>query len=209
MSIVPVRKRPGLYYNTDSGKYFNLVEYRDDDKYDTVVLASGAVAAGKTLECFRDLGSKDKIDTNFDTPRRISKGEEMLVKRIGVDIPMAVGNTIQTPANIKKVAYNGYMRFQVNKKDVAEGPLYKFPSGYGLAGQTTENATGIVSIGVPSTAAQRPLEKVHEVTSEHDLIASIRFDAHDWDATGQTPSLGSRVWIRVFLGGLVRAAATK
>lgn len=209
MAIVPVRKKPGVYYNTDTGKFFNLVEYRDDDKYDTVVIASGAIAAGKTLELFRDLSSKDKIDTNFDTSRRLSKGEEMLIKRIGVDIPLAVGNTVLVAANIKKVAYNGFLDFRINKKLVAEGPLYKYPSGYGMAGQTTENNASVVTIGVPSTAAQRPLEKVHEVTSEHDLSASIRFDAHDWDATGQTPSLGTKVWMRVFVGGLVRSAATK
>jgi hypothetical protein len=209
MAIVPVRKRPGVYYNTESGKFFSLVEYRDGDKFDTVTQAAGAITAGTELDFFADLTNKKTNSTNLKTPRRISKGEEMLIKRIGFDVPLAFGNTLPTLLDIKKVIYNGMVTFKINNKLVAEQPAYTLPSGYGLAGSTTENNTTIVSNGVPSTAAQRQLEKVHEITSEHDLDAKVRFDDYVWITSGTTASLDGRIVMRFFVGGLIREAATK
>lgn len=205
MAVVAVRKRPGLYYNTETGKYFSIVEYYDGDKYDTVVQGSGAITAGTQITLFRDLTNKERGDTNFDTPRRLSKGEEMLLKRVGVDIPLAFGNTVKTGADVKKALFGGYLRLQVNRIDIAEGLLYTFPSGYGCAGTANE----VISNGVPSTTAQRQLEKVHELTSEHDISGTITYYDRLWDTTTNMATLDGRVHHRVFLGGLIRRAATK
>jgi len=198
-----------LYFNSDTKKYFSIVEYYDGEKYDTVNLDSGAITAGNSLNLFRDLTDKEKIDTNFDTQRRISKGEEMLVKRIGADIPNAYGNSLLRGADIKKVLYGGFLNVKINKIDVAEGPLVMFPCGYGAVGNTTENNASIVSNGVASTASQRQLEKIHEITSEHDISGTVTFYDHLWDTTTNMPTLDQRVHIRVMLGGLIRRAATK
>lgn len=208
MAVVPVRKRPGLYYNTDTKAFFNLVEYRDEDRYDTVSLASGSLTGLPRLDLFKDLGSKNKIDSNLDTARRLSQGEEMIIRRVGVDIPQAYGNIIKTGADVKKVAYNGYLEIKVNKFIIASGPLYAFPCGYGVTGSTVENNTSALTIGVASTAAVRNLEKSHEITSDHDLEGEIRFEDRTWDASN-VASTSTRTFIRVFLGGLVRRAATK
>lgn len=208
MAVVPVRKRPGLYYDTNAKAFFNLVEYRDENKYDTVALGSGSLSALPTLDLFKDLGSKKKIDTNFDTPRRLTQGEEMLIRRVGVDIPLAYGNTVVTVNDAKKALYGGYLTVEVNKFEVAAGPLYVFPSGYGMAGGATENNVSVFSNGVPSTAAIRNLEKTHEITSDHDITGTIKYEDRTWD-TSNMASTTARVHIRVFLGGLVRRAATK
>ena len=208
MGVVAVRKRPGLYFNTDTKKYFSIVEYYDGEKYDTVAQASGAISSGAILNLFRDLANKDKNDSNFDTARRISKGEEMLVKRIGSECQSAFGNTLTVPADARKVLWGAYLNVKINKIEVAEGPLVMFPSGYGVYGSTTENNTGVVSNGIPSTASQRPLEKIHEITSEHDISGTVTFFDHSWDAANM-PTLAGKVHIRVSLGGLIRRAATK
>lgn len=210
MAVVPVRKRPGLYYDTNSKGFFNLVEYRDENKYDTVALASGSLTSLPTLDLFKDLSSKKKLDTNFDTPRRLTQGEEMLIRRVGVDIPLAYGNTVVGLADAKKALYGGYLSVEVNKFEIAAGPLYTFPSGYGMtAGGETGNAvTGAFSNGVPSTAAVRNLEKTHEITSDHDITGTIKYEDRTWDASNMA-STSARTHIRVFLGGLVRRAATK
>lgn len=214
MAIIPVRKRPGLYYNTDTGKFFSLVNYRDGDVYDTAQVSTTTPAAGNEMTFFQDLTNKRMLDTNLKTPRRIGKGSEMLIKRIGIDVPLYFNNTqanrtsVVAPDDIKKLIYGTRFIFKINGKTIAEGPSYAYPSGYGLAGQTTENNTGIVSVGVPSTAAQRQLEKVHEVTSEHDLEASLFWDDRPWLATNTFPTLEARILARCFVGGLIREAAT-
>ena len=203
MAIRAVPKEPGRYFDDSTGKFVDIVDYRDGDKYDTVARASGAITAGAEDELFRDISSKDKIDTNLDTSRRISQGEQMLVRRIGVDVLPCFGDIRPTVADIKRVAYGGYLNLQLNHRDVASGPLYTFPSGYGLAGSTVENNTNVVSIGVPSTAAQRQLEKSHWLTSDQDISCTIKYYDHTFD-TANMPTLATRAHVRVFLGGLVR-----
>ena len=208
MAVTPVRRRPGLYYDTNSKSFFNLVEFRDEDKYDTVAIASGSMSAGTTADLFKDLGSKKKIDSNFDTPRRLTQGEEMLIRRVGVEVPLAYGNVLTSVNDAKKVLYGGYLNIQVNQFDIANGPLTRWPVGYGMSGSTVENATSIWANGVPSTAAVKNLEKTHEVTSDHDITGTVRYDDRTWDSANMM-STSARVFVRVYLGGLVRKAATK
>lgn len=208
MAVQPVRKRPGLYYDTNSKSFFNLVEFRDEDKYDTVSVASGLATAGYSRDLFKDLGSKKKIDSNFDTPRRLTQGEEMLIRRVGTEVPQVYGNIVVALANAKKVLYGGYLNVQVNGFDVANGPLTRFPTGYGMTGQTTENAASLYNNGIPSTASVRNLEKAHEITSDHDITGTIVWDDRTWDSANMM-STSARTFVRVYLGGLVRKAATK
>ena len=102
----------------------------------------------------------------------------------------------------------------VNSVVIAEGPLYKWPSGYGLSGMTNENNQGIVSIGVPSTAARRPLAKEHYITDKHQINATVTFEDRAWDTNSTSLSgaaivLNAPVHIKVYLGGLIGTAATK
>jgi len=207
-NVVAVRKRPGLYFNPSTGKYFSIVEYYDGEKYDTIAQASGAISAGTNVTWFNNLTNKDLNSCNFLTARRINKGEEMLVKRMSVSVPLAFGNTVPVVADIKKVLYGLYCVFRINRLDVAEGLAIEFPSGYGMAGQTNENNAGVVSNGVASTAAQRQLEKIHEITSEHDLEGKGTFFDVLWDATNMATTAG-KCHVRASFGGLIRRAATK
>lgn len=204
MALIPVPKVPGQFYDSSTGQKIDIVDYRDGDRYDTVVINSGAISAGTEFVFFRDIGSKNSIDFNLGAARRLASGEEMLVQRIGVDVPMCFGNTIVAPSDIKRVAYGGYLLLKLNQKEVASGPCYTFPSGYGLAGQTTENNTGVVTVGVPSTAAKKGLVKEYWLTSDQDIAASIFYYDRLWDTTTNMATLGSRVHVRVFLGGLIR-----
>jgi len=99
----------------------------------------------------------------------------MIIDRLWAYVPSSCGNTNPTPTDLKKIADNGYVKFQVNRKDVAEGPMIMFPSGYGVYGSTTENAAGIVSNGVPSVAAAPKLKREQYITSDHDLDAVLKF----------------------------------
>src|SRR5690606_38865953 len=101
--------------------------------------------------------------------------EEMILDRIGIQIPMSYGNVLVAPEDIKRVAENGYLVFRINRKDVAEGPLLKFPSGYGLSGMTNADNDGVLSIGVPSTAAAAKLVREQSLTSDHEVEGIVQF----------------------------------
>ena len=106
MAIRPLKGRPGIFVSTTTGKKFKIVEWREDDKYDTIELQSGTTdtANGDTHNFFRDLSNKEDIDTNLSTARRIEAGEEMIIDRIGLYIALCSGNGLCLPADVKKVA---------------------------------------------------------------------------------------------------------
>lgn len=211
-TLIADPQRPGVYKIAATGEVIELVEFRDTSKYDTIELRSGTTdtANGSEQDFFKNLNNKNKIDTNFNTASRLSKGERMLVKWVGCDIPLYNGNTRPTPADVLRVGSSAYMLWTINEFLVAEGAATQFPSGFGFSGQTTENASGILGIGVPSTAARRDLEKVHYVDSERDLNAKIRFYARGWTTTSiSAPSLDGQVLVRAHWGGLLGKSATK
>jgi hypothetical protein len=223
MSVLqPIKGEPGRFFVPALGKVINIVEFREDDKYDTIeinastpVVPPFTVTAGQQFTFFRDLQNKELIDTNFTTQRRLPAGEEMLIERIGVSVPTARGNITSKPSDIKKVAENAYLKFQINRKDVIEGPLIKLPSGYGLSGNTVETDQGIVSIGVPATASVANLRKPQFITTEHDVDGVMTFLSRTWlntvtaTAASQQPTLESPVLVKLWLHGLIKSAATK
>lgn len=202
-------KDPGVFYDDVLQKFIKIVEWKVDDRYDTVVTASGAVTAGTSKTFFRNLTDKDLVDGNFPQARRVlGTGEEMILERIGCYMPTCIGNTIVPPSDIKRGAENFYLDVKINRDSVASGPAVRFPSGYGLAGQTTENVAGITSIGVPSTAAAAKLSRPHELQANTDVEATGVWYDHVWDAANM-PTLVGKVWHRVHLHGLIKAAATR
>lgn len=212
--LKPIKGRPGKFLETGTGQVIDISDYREDDKYDTEIIPAGAIAAGTQFLYFRNVAAKQRIDTNFLQQSRLSAGEEMIIDRVGFTIRMATGNLLPAPADIKRVAEDAFWRVEVNSLLLIEGPLIKFPSGYGLAGNTVENGQGIVSIGVPSTAAAAKLLKTQLVTSEHDLQGFLTFFNRDWTgaslaAADRMPILSTPIFGTGWLHGLVKAASTK
>lgn len=219
MALQPIEGQPGLFRD-DSGAVVSIKDFRESDKYDSVIIpASTALVAGTEFIFFQDIQGKRDLDSNFRTPRKLSAGESMVLDRIGLSIRLAIGNVITFPRDIKKVVESGYFRLQVNDMLVDEGPVIKFPSGLGLYGQTTETDSGIVSIGVPATASAARLKKTQVLNQNHELSGSIAYHARTWTtavgALGTAgpaiiqPTLDSPVMVTCYLHGLVRAAVTK
>jgi hypothetical protein len=220
MALQPIEGQPGLFRDTDSGQIVNIRDFRESDKFDSVIIPSGnLLVAGSEFIYFQDIQGKRDLDTNFKTPRKLSAGESMVLDRIGLSVRLALGNVIALPSDIKKVVENGYFRLKINDIMQDEGPMIKFPSGYGLSGQTTETDAGIVTIGVPATASASRLVKKQMLNQNHELDGAIRFDARTWTSgttglggAGPTvvqPTLERPLMITCFLHGLVRAAVTK
>ena len=176
----PVRDEAGTFFIPALDKKIKIVEWHEGDVYDTVAIPAGAVAAGTNFQFFNNIQNKDPIDTNITTPNKIGAGDEMIVNRIGMYVHNAVGQIIPTPTTMKQVYECGYAEFKINRKLVAEGWLMAFPSGYGLAGNTTEANQGIVSNGVASTAAAMTLARPQLITTDHDLFGMLRFQQRAW-----------------------------
>jgi len=222
MALRPIKGEPGKFLDTVSGEVLDISDYREDDKYDTIAIPAGVVAPNAKFNFFSEfLGAKSLLDTNVQQLRQLSQGEEMIVDRVGMTVAMASGNILPTPADIKKVVENSFVSFTVNRLVLIEGPCLKFPSGYGLYGNTVETGQGIVSIGTPSTAAASKLLKTQLLTSQHQFQAVLSFLDRNWGdaSTGFTfafpvvadrmPTLANALTMKAWLHGLLKVASTK
>ena len=154
MALQPIEGQPGLFRDTDTGQVVNIRDFRESDKYDSVIIPAGeTITTGTEIVFFNDVQGKRETDSNIKTPRKLSAGESMVLDRIGLYFRLAVGNSISSARDIIKVAENSYYRLTINEILQDEGPAIKFPSGYGLSGNTTENNLSIVSLGVAATAS--------------------------------------------------------
>jgi len=205
-------KEPGVFYDDLTGKLVKIIEWRVDDRYDTAAKASGAVVAGAGHNFFRDLvgsGTKEANDGNFPTVKRIvGTGEEMIVERLWAYMPSAFGNTVQLPRDFKKAMDGLYLLWKINRDPVSEGFGMKYPSGYGPAGQTTENDAGVISNGVPSTAAAAKLSRTYDIGKDTEVDVAGTWYDHTWDATNM-PTLAQKIHYRVGFHGLIKTAATR
>jgi hypothetical protein len=213
MALTPIEGQPGLFRDTDTGQVVNIRDFRESDKWDTIVVDAGEITAGTEFVFFADIQQKRDVDTNIKTPRKLSAGESMVLDRIGLYFRLATGDVVTVPRDVKKVAENSYYRLRINEILQDEGPAIKFPSGYGLYGNTTETDAGIVSIGVPATASASRLVKKQMLNQNHELDGVMRFDPRNWlAAAGVTyvnPDIEQPVLVTNYLHGLIRAAVTK
>lgn len=184
-------------------KKIRLIDWREDDLFDVVAQPSGAVTAGTSLEYFRDLSNKNLQHTNLRTPRRIPSQSEFILQRVGVVLAQAYSNTVSNAADLIKAAYAATLTFKINDRVVTEGPLFKFQSGYGMQGTSTETTTSIVTTGVPSSAAAPRLLVEQVITDSADLMGTIDFKSDSW-ITGSAvmPTFANKVLVQLMLHGL-------
>jgi len=216
--LQPIEGQPGLYRNSQTGEIVNIRDFRESDKYDSVLVPPGAIAFGTEFTFFQDVQGKLLTDSNIKTPRKLSAGESMVLDRIGLYFRLATGDVVSLPRDIKKVIENAFYRLNINGILQDEGPCIKFPSGYGLYGQTTETDAGIVSIGVPATASASRLVKKQLLNQNHELDGVINFSNRQWLITALAaagapayapPVIEQSLIVTNYLHGLVRAAVSK
>lgn len=191
-----------------AGRVIKLVEWREDDFYDTVCTAdpsavAAAITAGASFEFFRDLANKNLPHTNLRTARRIPAGSEFIMSRIGVVPNQAFGNVTPSPTDITKLVYAATLSFKINDRLISEGPLYKYQSGYGVTGSTTENATGYVTVGVPSAAAAPTLMVAQPVQDNDDLQCTMDVKSNSWQTGAVLPTIKG-IAVTLILHGFIK-----
>src|SRR6185295_8803171 len=115
MALQPIEGQPGLFRDSDTGQIVNIRDFRESDKYDSIVIpAQEAIATGTEVNFFSDLQGKRTTDTNFATQRKLSAGESMVLDRIGLYFRLATGNSITSGRDVMKVVENSYYRLSIN-----------------------------------------------------------------------------------------------
>lgn len=231
MALEPIQGQPGLFRDpADPNTIVNIRDFREGDKYDTVCVPTGVIAAGTEFIFFQNLQAKTFMDTNFRTPTKLSAGESMVLDRIGLHVRLSTGVSFPAPQDVKSILENAFYRLKINDILQDEGPAIKFPSGYGLYGQTTENGQGIVTNGVPASASTSRLVKKQLLNQNHELYGTLRFDQRQWltsTVTGPAPFTANDeltniliqtntnpprncgILVTNYLHGLIRAAVSK
>jgi len=207
-AVRPIPGKPGHFIDA-SGRVNVLTETRETDRYDSEQQAAGAITAGTILRYFRNLNNKNDLDANVPEAGKLVTGSErMILERIGVSIQASNSTLIPGANDVKRLMCAGYLEFKLNKNVIEDGPLEKFPSGYGVSGMTNENNAGVANIGVPSTAAVRALKEQQIITDAHTVAASITFQARTWLTTSTMPTTDVQNVIRLYAHGLLESAAT-
>ena len=213
--------KPGWLRDTATGNIIDVRIDREDDVWDTEALASGDVALNAKLNLFATTKNKDKLDSNASAEKRaVPKSQKLVLERVGIYIPACLGNSEARPSDIKKVAECGYLDLKLSRTTIAEGAGSKFPSGYGLTGNSFENQQGVVGIGSPATAAQAKLSKQFNIDGDSEVEAVYEFQKRTAfvaaNLTGgltagagtETPNLSVPVAVRLYLHGKIAQAGT-
>lgn len=203
--ILTPGENPGEYFIPALGKTVKLVKWREDNFYDTVYQAAGAIAAGTELVLFRDIQGKNIQHCNLTTSRRINAGSEMVMNRVGVSVNQAIGNVVAVGSDTVKVCWAAACRFSLGRERIIqEGPLVTFPSGYGVVGSTTENNTAYLTSGVASAAAAPQLLVAQPIEDNDDLFSSISFLATTWQAAIVAVTTTVALAFSIYLHGLIK-----
>lgn len=207
-SIRPIPGKPGHFVDSN-GEVIILTEAREADRYDTENLASGALTAGTKLTLFTDLTNKNELDANFPEANKLVTGAERLVMEwIGYSVQQSNATNITSGKDIKRHICHGYLLFKLNKLTVDEGPLERFPSGYGLSGNTVQNDGSVINNGVPATQSVRPLKELQMITDEHTVKCSVEFQSRTWLTTSTLPTMDAETAGRCYVHGILESAAT-
>lgn len=207
--VVQAGANPGELFIPSLNQTITLVEWREDDFYDTVEVPT-TPTVGKKFEFFRDIQNKNLQHTNLKTQRNIPSGSQFILTRIGVLLHQANGDTVVKDTDIIKLAYAASLSFKINDRLISEGPVVKYQSGLGVSGSTTQTATGVVTVGVPSAAAAPSLLVAQTISSDDDLQGTLSFEDNAWRAAGSgMPTLSAATLASLYLHGLIKKPATK
>lgn len=208
----PVEGVTGAYVIEATGEVIQLNEWKVWAFYDSVQFASGLVAAGTQAFLFRDVQNKNLQHNNFqNNAGRLPAHTRLITNNIGVIVAQAIGATLVTDSDFIQLAYGATLEIKINdQRKIAEGPVYAYPSGYGVSGTTTRSNTGVVTTGIASAAAAPQLLVAQPISDEDSILGQITFYANTWliassgGSSSNQPNFVSNPVVTCRLEGLVK-----
>ncbi len=164
------------------------------------------IAAGQEFRFFRNLAiagvPKTLLQTNIVTPSQLPSGHRAIVYGLHV---MCGLNAVHD--DVKAVMNGGYFEFVTgNTKREANGPVWQFPSPFGLTGYVSQDGLGAprelssINNGIPSPAGLGKLEIPIDLVDEMTFDATLRF----YNATVLTAVTSLYVVLRAYVNTPVR-----
>ena len=206
--IVTDPKRPGELFIPELNRVIRITKTREGTYYDTVEFASGVQTKGDEKILYRDFTNRFSQPTNIARTGKLPNNVEMAVYRTGIMVLQATANTPAVPRDVLKAAYGLVFFFQINDRVIVDSyPLYILPTGFGVAGMTNENNTGLATIGVPSAAASPQLFQPQPLFTGDDLDAKITVKENAWITGGSTmPNFTNAVYTTHHIYGVIKQA---
>ena len=202
MALQPVSGFPGVYRDDVSGDFQILTTVTQRPFYDSIEFTSGSQTAGTSGDFFDNQSNKKKQHANLKN-RTIPAHHQAVILRVGLYVRMAQGNSIRTMSDAIKMYENLAFEFKIGTELISEGPALIYPSGYGLAGATTENNISVASLGIASVAAAPTLRTPQPLTDDDDLNLVASFPNASWLSSNTQASLGADCIITAFLDAIV------
>lgn len=181
---------PGEFYIEGVGVRV-FADMRQDMIWDRVGGSIGtAIAAGDEFIFFRDTQDKNRYETSMRQQSSLPLGQEGLIYAIN-----AMPDVNEIVEDQKLMIGGGFGKFVLDdNNEVKSGPLWTFPSRYGIYGnQMTTEATseqGVVTNGVPSAGANPRLMLPHYLSNGR----SFRFDITYYEAVTITAT-DAYLWV--------------
>jgi len=170
---------PGGVIMTDTGKKVNILDRREDNYWDTVIIgdrtAPYVVPAATQVIFFQNVSTKGLQYSAFTQDNQIINNEQILVTKMGLVPKNYWGNTAITDASIKRAYDSSYVEFRKNENTKKKGPPVLWQAGYGMAGGTVEVGDYFCSVGVPSPAAIPDFLKPFELYDSDTIEGWVTF----------------------------------
>lgn len=201
---IPVEDSPGELYIPSAGGSIVQTEVRHGAFFDTVEFTSGAITAGRSQVLFNTQTDKGKQDTNIEDVKKIPQRHKLTMTKLGLYVRQVNGNIVVVAGDHLKMYERATLEFKLGTRLLLEGPLFQYPTGYGVTGATTENNLSFAHLGVASPAAVPDLPKTQPVGDKDTLGVKVIFEASSWiaNATDQ-PTLAGDVLVSAFLIGQI------
>lgn len=197
--------KPGVIFVPELNEEFLLSKEREGIFYDTVEQGTGLATSGTALTLFRDFTNKFAVHMNVGKNGKLPSGNAMALHRTGIQILQCFGNTVTLDTDIIKAAYGTTLKFDINERQIVKTePTWTLSTGLGISGMTTQNATGIVNIGLPSAAAAPQLRNAQPVLDRDDLNSEIVWQSHAWGGATGLATLTNRVQFMHVLYGVIK-----
>lgn len=183
----------------------SITDWREDNIYDAELLPVN-IPAGATYTFFRNLAiagvPKSPLITNMITPSQLPSGHRAVV--FGMHIQPALDAIAE---DARTIALAGYAQFTTgDTKRERQGPVWSWPSPYGLTGIVTADGAGApyvfasVNNGIPSPVSTGKMQIPVDLNQEITFQATIAFPA------GATLTAATMVYfiLRAFINTPVR-----